>query len=262
MAMEDFRVDVIVGKGPGATAIPLELPPFTLVGATTRSGLLPAPLRDRFGFTAHMEFYEAVDLEQVVNRSARLLGRADRHRGRAEMAGRSRGTPRIANRLLRRVRDYAEVRADGAVDLDDRPGRPGRLRGGRARPGPAGPRGAARPAASCSAAARWGCPRWPSRSARSPRRSRRSPSRSWSARACWRARRGAGSRPPRRGRISGSAHREPVNAVNTHSISDISRELVAHHREHRPHQPSAGDAALGVHKFRMISTTLGHGNRP
>ncbi len=115
LAMEDFRVDVVVGKGPGATAIPLEIPPFTLVGATTRAGLLPGPLRDRFGFTAHMDFYEAEDLERVLVRSARLLGvPLDRH-GAAEIAGRSRGTPRIANRLLRRVRDFAQVRADGAV---------------------------------------------------------------------------------------------------------------------------------------------------
>ncbi|MFR9674099.1 Holliday junction branch migration DNA helicase RuvB [Streptomyces sp. TR06-5] len=115
MAMEDFRVDVIVGKGPGATAIPLELPPFTLVGATTRAGLLPPPLRDRFGFTAHMEFYDPAELEQVVHRSARLLDVDTDPEGAAEIAGRSRGTPRIANRLLRRVRDYAQVRADGAV---------------------------------------------------------------------------------------------------------------------------------------------------
>jgi len=113
MAMEDFRVDVIVGKGPGATAIPLELPPFTLVGATTRSGLLPAPLRDRFGFTAHMEFYEPADLEQVVHRSARLLALDVDAEAASEIASRSRGTPRIANRLLRRVRDFAEVKGDG-----------------------------------------------------------------------------------------------------------------------------------------------------
>jgi Holliday junction DNA helicase RuvB len=118
MAMEDFRVDVIVGKGPGATAIPLELPPFTLVGATTRSGLLPAPLRDRFGFTGHMEFYESGDLELVVHRSARLLGVEIEADGAAEIASRSRGTPRIANRLLRRVRDFAQVRGDGRVTLD------------------------------------------------------------------------------------------------------------------------------------------------
>ncbi|MEV0798557.1 Holliday junction branch migration DNA helicase RuvB [Kribbella sp. NPDC050281] len=117
MAMEDFRVDVIVGKGPGATAIPLEIPPFTLVGATTRAGLLPGPLRDRFGFTGHLEFYEAAELEKIVNRSAALLDVDITPEGAAEIASRSRGTPRIANRLLRRVRDYAEVRADGIITL-------------------------------------------------------------------------------------------------------------------------------------------------
>lgn len=117
MAMEDFRVDVVVGKGPGATAIPLEIPPFTLVGATTRAGLLPGPLRDRFGFTAHLEFYEADELERIVNRSAALLDVRVRPDGAREIASRSRGTPRIANRLLRRVRDYAEVRADGVITV-------------------------------------------------------------------------------------------------------------------------------------------------
>jgi Holliday junction DNA helicase RuvB len=116
MAMEDFRVDVVVGKGPGATAIPLELAPFTLVGATTRAGLLTGPLRDRFGFTGHMDFYEVGEVERVLRRSAELLDVDLRPDGAAEIAGRSRGTPRIANRLLRRVRDYAEVRADGVVD--------------------------------------------------------------------------------------------------------------------------------------------------
>jgi holliday junction DNA helicase RuvB len=116
MAMEDFRVDVVVGKGPGATAIPLEIPTFTLVGATTRAGLLPGPLRDRFGFTARLEFYEPGELERIVNRSAALLEVDARPDGAAEIASRSRGTPRIANRLLRRVRDYAQVRADGVVD--------------------------------------------------------------------------------------------------------------------------------------------------
>ena len=118
LAMEDFRVDVVVGKGPGATAIPLEIAPFTLVGATTRAGLLPAPLRDRFGFTARLDFYEPAELEIIVRRSADLLGVALRDDGADEIAGRSRGTPRIANRLLRRVRDYAEVRADGVVTRD------------------------------------------------------------------------------------------------------------------------------------------------
>jgi len=107
---------VVIGKGPGATAIPLEIAPFTLVGATTRAGLLPAPLRDRFGFTAHLDFYEPEELGIIVRRSAGLLGVALRDDGADEIAGRSRGTPRIANRLLRRVRDYAEVRADGVVN--------------------------------------------------------------------------------------------------------------------------------------------------
>ena len=118
MAMEDFRVDVVIGKGPGATAIPLEIPPFTLVGATTRAGLLPSPLRDRFGFTAHLEFYEPADLDLIVRRSAGLLGVTLTDGGAGEIASRSRGTPRIANRLLRRVRDYAQVRADGTVTLE------------------------------------------------------------------------------------------------------------------------------------------------
>jgi holliday junction DNA helicase RuvB len=117
MAMEDFRVDVVVGKGPGATAIPLEISPFTLVGATTRAGLLTGPLRDRFGFVGQMEFYEPAELQQVLRRSADLLGVELTEDGSAEIAGRSRGTPRIANRLLRRVRDYAQVRADGVVTL-------------------------------------------------------------------------------------------------------------------------------------------------
>ncbi|MCM3925888.1 Holliday junction branch migration DNA helicase RuvB [Frankia sp. AiPs1] len=117
-AMEDFRVDVILGKGPGATAIPLDVAPFTLVGATTRSGLLTGPLRDRFGFTAHLDFYAPDELVRVLTRSASLLGVSLTEDGAAEVAGRSRGTPRIANRLLRRVRDYAEVRADGVVTRD------------------------------------------------------------------------------------------------------------------------------------------------
>ncbi|MBP2330225.1 Holliday junction DNA helicase RuvB [Kibdelosporangium banguiense] len=118
LAMEDFRVDVVVGKGPGATSIPLDIAPFTLVGATTRSGVLTGPLRDRFGFTAHMEFYEPHELERVLTRSATILGVDLRPDGAVEIAKRSRGTPRIANRLLRRVRDYAEVRANGAVTID------------------------------------------------------------------------------------------------------------------------------------------------
>ena len=117
MAMEDFRVDVVVGKGPGATAIPLTLPHFTLVGATTRAGLLPAPLRDRFGFTAHLDFYDEADISQIVLRSAALLEVKIADSAIAELGKRSRGTPRIANRLLRRVRDYAQVHGDGSIDL-------------------------------------------------------------------------------------------------------------------------------------------------
>ena len=117
LAMEDFRIDVMVGKGPGATSIPLEIAPFTLVGATTRSGALTGPLRDRFGFTAHMDFYSDADLALIIERAAAILGIPIEGEAAAEVAGRSRGTPRIANRLLRRVRDYAEVRADGRVTL-------------------------------------------------------------------------------------------------------------------------------------------------
>lgn len=109
LAMEDYRIDIMVGKGAGATSIPLELSPFTLVGATTRSGLLPNPLRDRFGFTAHLEFYDEAELTEVLRRAASLLGIVIDGAALAEIAGRCRGTPRIANRLLRRVRDYALV---------------------------------------------------------------------------------------------------------------------------------------------------------
>lgn len=119
VAMEDFRVDVMVGKGPGATAIPLEVAPFTLVGATTRAGMLPAPLRDRFGFVAHMDFYQPEELERILHRSAALLGADLDADAASEIAGRSRGTPRIANRLLRRVRDYAQVRGDGRLTLSN-----------------------------------------------------------------------------------------------------------------------------------------------
>ena len=117
LAMEDFRVDVVVGKGPGATSIPLTLPPFTVVGATTRSGLLPAPLRDRFGFTAHLDYYSPEELQQVLTRSARLMEAELDPQAASEMAARSRGTPRIANRLLRRVIDYAQVHGDGELSL-------------------------------------------------------------------------------------------------------------------------------------------------
>jgi Holliday junction DNA helicase RuvB len=126
LAMEDFRIDIMVGKGAGATSIPLDLAPFTLVGATTRSGLLPNPLRDRFGFTAHLEFYDENELEQVLVRAASLLDLEIDGGALAEIAGRCRGTPRIANRLLRRVRDYAlvhpstgsETSIDASSDLE------------------------------------------------------------------------------------------------------------------------------------------------
>ena len=117
LAMEDFRVDVMVGKGPGATSIPLELPPFTLVGATTRAGMLPAPLRDRFGFTAHLDYYEPIELESIVMRSANQLGISIDTESATELSRRSRGTPRIANRLLRRTRDYAQVHHDDELSL-------------------------------------------------------------------------------------------------------------------------------------------------
>ncbi|MFT4245258.1 MAG: Holliday junction branch migration DNA helicase RuvB [Micrococcaceae bacterium] len=116
MAMEDFRVDIVVGKGPGATAIPLELPTFTLVGATTRAGLLQGPLRDRFGFTAHLDFYATSEIEDVIKRSARLLELDLDKKSRAIIASRSRGTPRVANRLLRRVSDWALVKNSGVID--------------------------------------------------------------------------------------------------------------------------------------------------
>lgn len=117
LAMEDFKIDIMVGKGAGATSIPLEIAPFTLVGATTRAGLLPNPLRDRFGFTAHLEFYATDELFRVVERAAALLEFPVDQRGMAEIAGRSRGTPRIANRLLRRVRDFSLVH-DRPGDVD------------------------------------------------------------------------------------------------------------------------------------------------
>ncbi|MFB2581979.1 Holliday junction branch migration DNA helicase RuvB [Herbiconiux sp. P15] len=115
LAMEDFRIDIMVGKGAGATSIPLDLAPFTLVGATTRAGLLPNPLRDRFGFTAHLEFYETAELVRVLHRAADMLSVEIGEESLGEIASRSRGTPRIANRLLRRVRDYALVAGTGAT---------------------------------------------------------------------------------------------------------------------------------------------------
>lgn len=117
-AMEDFQLDIVIGQGPSARTIKLDLPPFTLVGATTRAGLLSPPLRDRFGVVLRLEFYPVEELREIVLRSARILGLAIDHDGAQEIARRSRGTPRIANRLLRRVRDFAEVRAQGIITRD------------------------------------------------------------------------------------------------------------------------------------------------
>jgi holliday junction DNA helicase RuvB len=114
-AMEDYQIDIMIGEGPSARSIKLDLPPFTLIGATTRAGLLTSPLRDRFGIVQRLEFYQVQDLTQIVQRSAQILKVAIDATGSEEIARRSRGTPRIANRLLRRVRDYAEVKADGRV---------------------------------------------------------------------------------------------------------------------------------------------------
>ncbi|SFT92835.1 Holliday junction branch migration DNA helicase RuvB [Halomonas saccharevitans] len=117
-AMEDFQLDIVIGEGPAARSIKLDLPPFTLVGATTRAGLLTSPLRDRFGIVQRLEFYSIDELTEIVARSSHLLGVESDREGAREVARRSRGTPRIANRLLRRVRDFAQVRAEGRVDAE------------------------------------------------------------------------------------------------------------------------------------------------
>ncbi|MEI7753440.1 MAG: Holliday junction branch migration DNA helicase RuvB [Actinomycetota bacterium] len=117
-AMEDFQLDIVVGKGPAASSIRLPLPPFTLVGATTRTGMITGPLRDRFGLVARLDFYHDDELESIVRRTASIVGVDISEQGAWEIARRSRGTPRIANRLLRRVRDYAEVRGNGSIDQD------------------------------------------------------------------------------------------------------------------------------------------------
>ncbi len=114
-AMEDFQIDIMIGEGPAARSIKLDLPPFTLIGATTRAGLLTAPLRDRFGIVQRLEFYSTAELTRIVRRSAQILGIACEEAGAGEIARRSRGTPRIANRLLRRVRDFAQVKAGGQI---------------------------------------------------------------------------------------------------------------------------------------------------
>ena len=117
-AMEDYQLDIMIGEGPAARSIKLDLPPFTMVGATTRAGLLTSPLRDRFGIVQRLEFYEVADLAHIVDRSAAILGIGIDDQGAREIARRSRGTPRIANRLLRRVRDFAEVKADGHISAE------------------------------------------------------------------------------------------------------------------------------------------------
>ncbi len=117
-AMEDYRLDIIIGEGPAARSIKLELPPFTLIGATTRAGLLTSPLRDRFGIIQRLEFYQEQDLAKIIDRSARLLKIEIEESGTLEMAKRSRGTPRIANRLLRRVRDFAQIKANGIISRE------------------------------------------------------------------------------------------------------------------------------------------------
>ncbi len=115
-AMEDYKLDIMIGEGPAARSIKLDLPPFTLVGATTRAGLLTSPLRDRFGIIQRLDFYSVGELTEIVGRSAEIIGTQINNKGATEIAGRSRGTPRIANRLLRRVRDFAEVKSDGKID--------------------------------------------------------------------------------------------------------------------------------------------------
>ncbi|EKN4203682.1 Holliday junction branch migration DNA helicase RuvB [Yersinia ruckeri] len=117
-AMEDYQLDIMIGEGPAARSIKLDLPPFTLIGATTRAGSLTSPLRDRFGIVQRLEFYQVADLEHIVARSAQCLGLELTQEGAHQLARRSRGTPRITNRLLRRVRDFAEVKADGAINGD------------------------------------------------------------------------------------------------------------------------------------------------
>jgi hypothetical protein len=182
-AMEDFQLDIVVGKGPGARSIRLDLPRFTLVGATTRTGLISSPLRDRFGFAAHLEHYDVDELRG--DRAA--LGRAARTcpsttTGPREIASRSRGTPRIANRLLRRVRDYAEVEGDGRSTSTVARPRAGECSTSTSS-GSTGSTGACwRRSWTASAAGRSGWPRWRPPSARSPTRSRTRSSRSSSAR--------------------------------------------------------------------------------
>ena len=163
-AMEDFQLDIVIGKGPSARSIRLDLPRFTLVGATTRTGLITGPLRDRFGFVARLDYYETADLEAILIRSARgSSGVPLEPEGAHEIGGRARGTPRIANRLLKRVRDYAEVRGDGTVNGDTARARARRVRGRRARARQGGPGAAARAVRHVRRASRSGSRPWRSR---------------------------------------------------------------------------------------------------
>ena len=187
----------------------LDLPPFTLVGATTRTGLLTTPLRDRFGMTFRLEYYEPAELAPIVRRSARILGVEIADEAADEIARRSRGTPRVANRILRRVRDVAEVRHAGAITAGDRPGGARAARGRRAGSRAHRPRAARGDRRTSSAAARSACRRSPSRSARSPTRSRTSTSRTCSSSASSSARRAAGSSPSSAARTSPPARRAP-----------------------------------------------------
>lgn len=200
MAMEDFRVDVIVGKGPGATAIPLELPPFTLVGATTRAGLLPPPLRDRFGFTAHMEFYEPTELERVIHRSANLLDVEIDPAGAAEIAGRSRGTPASPTGCCAASGTTRRSRPTGSSPKTS-PGPRSRSTRSTDAASTGSTAVSSKPCSSCSAADRWACPRSPLPWGRSARPSKRSPNPSSYGRDYWPAPRADASPPPPRGRI-------------------------------------------------------------
>ena len=200
--MEDFKLDILIGKGPTARSIRLDLPRFTLVGATTRTGLVAGPLRDRFGFVGRLDLYDPAELEAIVLRSAGILGVPIDPEGARRIAERSRGTPRIANRLLKRVRDFVEVRADGTITVGRRRGRPRGVRGGRARASTRWTGPSSTCCAAGSAAGRSASPRWPSASARSPTPSRTPTSRTCSSRACSSARpgpdgRAAGLGPPR-----------------------------------------------------------------
>ncbi|BDZ58075.1 hypothetical protein GCM10025872_17320 [Barrientosiimonas endolithica] len=172
LAMEDFRVDVIVGKGPGATAIPLELPPFTVVGATTRAGLLPAPLRDRFGFTGHLDYYSADDLSAILTRSAGLLGVEATPEGIREVAGRSRGTPASPTGCCAACATTPRCTARPSSTCR-RPAPPSSCSTSTTAAWTASTGPCSRPCANASAGDRWACPRWRSRWARSPTPSRR-----------------------------------------------------------------------------------------